>query len=577
MKEYALNTFDSMNTVIIDECFPANTYILTENGNYSISKLYEMWQNNEEIPLIRSYNEILKQFEYKKLTYAWKKPHNGEMVKIKIDNNVIKCTPNHKILTSDGYKEASLLNIGDAIVSSCNGFFENSFSKINEIGKIYKTCEVFDIEVEDNHNFIIGHKLPENMIDNSGIVVHNCHHIGSKVFSKALRKVNSQYMIGLSATPNRKDGLTKVFKWYVGDVVYSKKHMDTNIVKVERLIIKSDNEEYSKEHTNYRGNAMMPKMINNIVENLHRTRLIVYWIKELLNEDRKIIVLSDRRAHLEDFYKLLTEVGVKSVGYYVGGMKQADLDISATKSVILGTFHISAEGLDIPGLDTEILATPKSDIVQSVGRILRKTHADKPAKIIDIVDKFSLFENQASKRYKLYSTRKYQVEDITVWDKLDANGEPVIIKKVSKNTDKKSTKTNDAESFLQQFNHNSMFSDDSHPILDTKEYCTQDNPISIVKTKAKASAKAKTSAKTNNSTLPKIDNQQSMFSDDSHPILDTKAYNTQDKPNTKPKAKAKSEPKAKVEPKAKIGGDSQYSVLPKIDNKDFDKYKSMFS
>lgn len=294
------------------------------------------------------------------------------------------------------------------------------------------------------------------------VIIDESHHISSRVFSRALRKVNSKYMIGLSATPNRKDGLTKVFKWYIGDVFYSKKHIDTNIVHVERLIIKSNNEFYSKECTNYRMKPMMPKMINNICENMNRTKIIIHWIKELLEEDRKILVLSDRRAHLEDIYKLLDKENIKSVGYYVGGMKQKDLDISAKKCVILGTYAIAQEGLDIPGIDTEILSSPKSDIIQAVGRILRKKHEDKPAKIIDVVDTFSMFSSQAFKRNKLYKTRKYIIDDITVWDEFDANGEPKIEGKVRQSeggVNKKSSggpKNNDV--FLAQFKSKPMFS-----------------------------------------------------------------------------------------------------------------------
>lgn len=296
----------------------------------------------------------------------------------------------------------------------------------------------------------------------NAVFIDESHHISSRVFSRALRKVNSQYMIGLSATPNRKDGLTKVFKWYIGDVFYSKKHIDTNIVHVERLIIKSNNEFYSKECMNYRMKPMMPKMINNICENLNRTKVIIAWIKDLLEEDRKILVLSDRRAHLEDINKLLHKENIESVGYYVGGMKQKDLDESAKKLVILGTYAIAQEGLDIPGIDTEILSSPKSDIVQAVGRILRKKHEDKPAKIIDIVDDFSIFSSQAFKRNKLYKTRKYIVDDITVWDEFDDNGDPKIEKKVRQSAggvNKKggaSAKNNEA--FLAQFKSKPMFS-----------------------------------------------------------------------------------------------------------------------
>jgi len=396
----------------------------------------------------------------------------------------------------------------------------------------------------------------------STVIIDEIHRIGSKVFSRALRKVNSQYMIGLSATPNRKDGLTKVFKWYVGDVVYSRKHTDTNIVKVERLIIKSDNENYSKEYLNFRGNPMMPKMINNIVENLHRTQLIVHWIKKLLEEDRKIIVLSDRRAHLEDFYKLLLEAGVNSVGYYVGGMKQVDLDISATKSVILGTFHISAEGLDIPGLDTEILATPKSDIVQSVGRILRKKHEDKPAKIIDVVDKFSLFENQAMKRYKLYNTRKYIIDDITVWDKLDTNGEPQIVKTTRRNTDKKASAKKSTDAFLNQFKSQSMFSNDNHSIFETKEYSSNNELITTNTDKSTNKPNSK----------PKV-NSKTKANPKAKPKAKPKKGSTKVNPKAKPK---KGSTKAKNNAK-KGKNKAKSNTLPKINNEQFDMYKSMFS
>ena len=208
-------------------------------------------------------------------------------------------------------------------------------------------------------------------------------------------------MLGLSATPNRKDGLTKVFKWYIGDIIYSQKHVDINTVYVERLIINSTNQYYNKEYLNYRGKPMVPKMINNICENLNRTKVICYWIKELLYENRKIIILSDRRSQLEDINNLLYQNGIENVGFYVGGMKQKNLDISAIKDVILSTYPMSSEGLDIPGLDTEMLISPKSDIVQSVGRILRKKHTEIVPKIIDVVDNFSLFEAQAHTRNKL--------------------------------------------------------------------------------------------------------------------------------------------------------------------------------
>ena len=96
------------------------------------------------------------------------------------------------------------------------------------------------------------------------------------------------------------------------------------------------------------------------------------------------------------------------MGYYVGGMKQKELKKSEMCSVILGTFPMSSEGLDIPTLDAAIFATPKSSIQQSIGRITRKQHKTLPI-AYDIVDNFCMFPNQYRKREKLYKKLKYKI------------------------------------------------------------------------------------------------------------------------------------------------------------------------
>ena len=77
---------------------------------------------------------------------------------------------------------------------------------------------VYDIEVQDNHNFVV--RTTRYGTEQSGVVAHNCHHISAEVFCRSLFKVVTPYMLGLSATMNRKDGLTKVFKQFLGDVLY---------------------------------------------------------------------------------------------------------------------------------------------------------------------------------------------------------------------------------------------------------------------------------------------------------------------------------------------------------------------
>jgi superfamily II DNA or RNA helicase len=249
------------------------------------------------------------------------------------------------------------------------------------------------------------------------VIIDEAHRIPSQVFSKALQKINCPYMLGLSATPNRKDGLTKVLKWYVGNIVYTNKTSNTNNVLVNRYIVKSQNPVYNQELYDFRGRVKMATMINNITEYFYRTKIIINVIKEILKEDnRKILLLSDRKNHLNDIYKFITTNNICTVGYYVGGMKKEKLKESEYKDLILGTFAMANEGLDIEALNTLILASPKSDIIQSCGRILRKSHGEVKPIIVDMVDNFSMFENQGNKRLKYYRSKKYDIMDYEVQD-----------------------------------------------------------------------------------------------------------------------------------------------------------------
>ncbi len=274
----------------------------------------------------------------------------------------------------------------------------------------------------DGYDIIIGmlqtlsmRDFPEGTFDSIGhVIIDECHRIPSRVFSQALMKINSKYMLGLSATPQRKDGLTKVLKYSIGDIIYSVKSHDKNIVKVNRYILNSTDDSYNKEIYNFRGSAQSSTMINNIAKCSNRTKLIVDIIVEELtkNNERQILVLSDRREHLDEIYNQSKLRGIESCGYYVGGMKKEKLKESESCKLILGTYPMAKEGLDIPSLNGLILATPISDIVQSIGRIDRIKHNNIVPLIVDIVDKFSIYENQSRKRFALFKKKKYQIEDI---------------------------------------------------------------------------------------------------------------------------------------------------------------------
>jgi superfamily II DNA or RNA helicase len=247
-----------------------------------------------------------------------------------------------------------------------------------------------------------------------------CHHLGATVFSQAMDITRTRYMLGLSATPDRKDGLRKVFDYQLGEVICKvdakvTHHVevktvdfnDPNIIESEdgnRVIVYKNKGKYVRclynEHP-----QMRVKLIGHVTTSEARMELIMKEIVELCEEPlRRILILSERRNHLKEFGTLLEEKGI-DYGFYWGGEKQAKLDEASTKKVILGTYHMASEGMDIPELNTVILASPKSDVKQSVGRILRKTDHGIVPLVIDIVDKdLPCFRRQLNVRKKLYAS-----------------------------------------------------------------------------------------------------------------------------------------------------------------------------
>ncbi len=292
---------------------------------------------------------------------------------------------------------------------------------------------------------------PDAFDDIGHVIIDECHRIPSRVFSRALLKFNCNYMLGLSATPNRKDGLMKVLKYYIGDIVYMVKSAEKNEIKVERMIFESDNEVYQKEVNNFRGQVQCATMINNICEFLPRTRCMMKRIVELLNKhpERQILILSDRKGHLEDCFKIAHEMNVESVGYYVGGMKKEKLKESEGCRLLLGTYPMAKEGLDIPSLNGLVLGSPISDIIQSIGRIDRKKHENIEPIIIDCVDNFSIYESQAKKRLAVYKKKCYLVEDLTI--DLDKKDYPITNRKTYEYHKKKKADSDDEDDLIQAY------------------------------------------------------------------------------------------------------------------------------
>lgn len=240
-------------------------------------------------------------------------------------------------------------------------------------------------------------------------IIDEVHHISSEVFSNVLFKLNTKYMLGLSATMNRKDGTTKIFKMFLGEVIYKEDNVQEHDVLVKAIEYISQDEEFNKVEYDYKGNCKFSTMISKLCSHQPRSDFILQVLKDLLlfNPQQQIMILAHNKNILTYFHDQIKEREIASVGYYVGGMKEMALKETETKQVIIATYSMAAEALDIKTLTTLIMATPKTDIEQAVGRILRTKH-QQPI-VVDIVDDHDIFQSQFRKRKLFYTKNNYKI------------------------------------------------------------------------------------------------------------------------------------------------------------------------
>jgi len=251
------------------------------------------------------------------------------------------------------------------------------------------------------------------------VIVDECHHIASEVFVQALPKVTSKYMLGLSATPTRKDGLMFVANWFLGPLLYTSDTGDKEDrgVHVEVYEYKNDDPVFNEILYNAQGVMFTSLMINKLAECEDRTRWLVEILKDVLEETphRQVLVLSDRVQHTKDILAALPDGLRSSAAILSTDVKAAArAEFCATKTILIATYAMCKEGFDVPTLNTLVMATPRPDVDQIVGRILRVEKSARTATplILDLVD--PQFRRQFQERNALYKQRAYKVTKMSI-------------------------------------------------------------------------------------------------------------------------------------------------------------------
>lgn len=289
------------------------------------------------------------------------------------------------------------------------------FMPSTRVGKIQGP--IFDV---DNKDVVIGmiqtlhsRDFPSSAFESFGLtIIDEVHRIGSEEFSKTLFNVVTPYMLGISATVERKDRLTKILYMFIGPKIYTEERTDDDIVQVRGIYFKTLDTEFNETEYDFRGSPKYSTMITKLCQFGPRSDFIVTVLSDLLKEnpEKQIMVLAHNRELLTYLYDAIRHKisdDVNTVGYYVGGMKEKDLKITEGRRIVLATYAMAAEALDIKTLSTLVMATPKTDIEQSVGRILR-AKGQNPI-VVDIVDSHEYLRRQFNTRRTFYKKCRYQI------------------------------------------------------------------------------------------------------------------------------------------------------------------------
>lgn len=241
-------------------------------------------------------------------------------------------------------------------------------------------------------------RYPAWVYKNFGLTIFDeVHLVGADQFSKVCWWTGSRLRLGLSATPDRKDGKEIVLKGHIGEVL-----VRTESIPMVPTILKID--------TGFElfnpivDPARTANAVKEMATDYGRVRLCATLAKQMLERKRNTVVFSSTLLMLDSIHDSLISLGVRSdqIGRYVGGMSEKDRDVNARKPIILATYNMTAQGTNRPWWDACILATPRADVAQSIGRILRE-YPDKPRPVVfDLVDDDPILKAFYRKRRDYY-------------------------------------------------------------------------------------------------------------------------------------------------------------------------------
>jgi len=265
-----------------------------------------------------------------------------------------------------------------------------------------------------------GKKDYEKILSGFNFAIYDeCHHLGAKVFSSVMRQFQPAYSLGLSATVDRDDKLDKVFKWYLGPVGYMMEgSLDYDIgIQVYKFGI-HDNPKFKPLINRFTKKPNITPMSVNLTQIDQRNKMIVQVIQKTFEQgpNRQMVLISHFVDHLEKLFELLNPLFPDQVGLYTGPilkkLKPEQKTELEQKKIILATYKIMCEGIDIKTLDTIFIVTPMKKVLQSCGRILRRKkheYVHIPL-MMEVYDQLAVYNGMHRSRMAQYKAKYLKPE-----------------------------------------------------------------------------------------------------------------------------------------------------------------------
>lgn len=232
------------------------------------------------------------------------------------------------------------------------------------------------------------------------------HHMAAPVMNQALR-LRARYIVGLTATKERPDGLTPVLHWCLGAEGF-RVERDSEAVRVSIALF----EGATPEILTRQGQPLQAAMVTALARHDGRNAFLADRVAAMRRAGRVVMVLSDRVAQLHTLRTMLLSRGLAEdeVGLFQGATKEADRPVQLARPVVLCSYQMANEGLDKVELDTCVMATPKSRVTQAIGRIQRPCPHKMEPLVLDVADTVSIFVPLRYKRQRLYRQERYEVQ-----------------------------------------------------------------------------------------------------------------------------------------------------------------------